>query len=405
MSINRKDILESYSAVTVDGFDFIITGRALASGIYTGWPVLRNPLFTSISAMDSALGNIGVAFGLAIGLSLTLQFLSLNKMFKHFKLSESVSASLLVIFFMNNIHFIDIYILSDSLSLSLMLFGITLIILKENQKKELIGSLIIVASSLGQFYTLFGLLFLLTPVKMKLKDVINKIRHRNFIITFFFLIISLVARKFWTTEIDHYSAPDQFGLLNLNLNMFNFYLNAWVSIFAPFIITLIYLISMEFSTIKKFISINFIKSGFYISFLVSIFLFFYQWKESRFSYLLFTLIIVNVILGIGKNQNVPRVRDALLLIALLTIVFNTLWTPKDNWQPRVGESRFLRPWVTERYWERVPFTYYVEIRNKSCLNPSGSIENSKAKDSLEEDLLRLPDPVRVTARFGIENCL
>ena len=43
MSINRKDILESYSAVTVDGFDFIITGRALASGIYTDWPVLRNP--------------------------------------------------------------------------------------------------------------------------------------------------------------------------------------------------------------------------------------------------------------------------------------------------------------------------------------------------------------------------
>jgi hypothetical protein len=405
VSINRKDILESYSAVTVDGFDFIITGRALASGIYTEWPVLRNPLFTLISAIDSVLGNIGIAFGLVIGISLTLQFLSLNKMFNYFRFSESVSASLLVIFFMNNIHFIDIYVLSDSISLSLMLYGITLIVLNENQKKELNGSLIIVASSLGQFYTLFGLLFLLTPVKMNLKSVINKIRQRNTIITFFFLIISLVVRKFWTSEIGHNSSPDQFGLLKLNLNMFNFYFNAWAVIFVPFIIVLIYLVLMEFSTLKKFISVNFIKSGFYISLVVSVFLFFYQWKESRFSYLLFILIVVNVILVIGKNQKMPRLRDALPLIALLTIVFNTLWTPSDNWQPRIGESSFLRPWVTERYWERVPFTYYVEIRNKSCLKSIGSIDNSKAKESLEEDLLSLPDPVRVTARFGIENCL
>jgi hypothetical protein len=56
-----------------------------------------------------------------------------------------------------------------------------------------------------------------------------------------------VVRKFWTSEIGHNSSPDQFGLLKLNLNMFNFYFNAWAVIFVPFIIVLIYLVLMEFS--------------------------------------------------------------------------------------------------------------------------------------------------------------
>ena len=40
LSLNQKDLLESYSAITVDGFDFIITGRALMGGIISDWPVL-----------------------------------------------------------------------------------------------------------------------------------------------------------------------------------------------------------------------------------------------------------------------------------------------------------------------------------------------------------------------------
>jgi hypothetical protein len=161
LSLNQKDLLESYSAITVDGFDFIITGRALMGGIISDWPVLRNPLFTSISALDSFFGNFGVAFSITIGISLLLQFISLSKLCNYFKLNEITSASIFLVFFMNNIHFIDVYILSDSISLSLMLFGITLIIVKKSNKSELLGSLLIVFSSLGQFYTLFGLLFLL----------------------------------------------------------------------------------------------------------------------------------------------------------------------------------------------------------------------------------------------------
>lgn len=405
LSLNQKDLLESYSAITVDGFDFIITGRALMEGIISGWPVLRNPLFTGISALDSLFGNFGVAFSITIGIALLLQFISLNKICNYFKFNEITSASIMVIFFMNNIHFIDVYVLSDSISLSLMLFGITLIVIKKKPSSELLGSLLIVFSSLGQFYTLFGLLFLFIPNHIKINDIFFRLKQKNFIITALAILISIMIRKIWSLQIGHESVPANFSLLKLNINMFNFYLNTWVVIFIPLIISILYFLFINPIMVVKSIKQNIMKSGLYISFIVGIFIFFYQWNESRFSYLLFILVTINMIIFFGKRMLVKHKNHLLVLTAILTIFFNIFWSPKDNWQPRVGESKFLRPWVTERYWERVPFAYYVDIRDKHCLSNENSATIVQVNDLLELDLMELPAPVRDTARFGIENCL
>ena len=405
LSLNQKDLLESYSAITVDGFDFIITGRALMEGIISGWPVLRNPLFTGISALDSLFGNFGVAFSITIGIALLLQFISLNKICNYFKFNEITSASIMVIFFMNNIHFIDVYVLSDSISLSLMLFGITLIVIKKKPSSELLGSLLIVFSSLGQFYTLFGLLFLFIPNHIKINDIFFRLKQKNFIITALAILISIMIRKIWSLQIGHESVPANFSLLKLNINMFNFYLNTWVVIFIPFIISILYFLFINPIMVVKSIKQNIMKSGLYISFIVGIFIFFYQWNESRFSYLLFILVTINMIIFFGTRMSVKHKNHFVALTAILTIFFNIFWSPKDNWQPRVGESKFLRPWATERYWERVPFAYYVEIRDKNCLSSENSATIAQVNDLLELDLMELPGPIRDTARFGIENCL
>lgn len=405
LSLNQKDLLESYSAITVDGFDFIITGRALMEGIITDWPVLRNPLFTSISSLDRLFGNFGVAFSITIGISLLLQFISLNKICNHFKLNEKISASIFLIFFVNNIHFIDVYILSDSISLSLMLFGITLIVIKKNLSSELLGSLLIVFSSLGQFYTLFGLLFLFIPNQIKINDIFFRLRQKNIIITALAIIISFIIRKIWSLQIEHESVPANFSLLKFNIDMFNFYVNTWVVIFIPFIISILYFLFINPIAIVKSIKQNFINSGLYISIIVGFFIFFYQWSESRFSYLLFILVTLNVIIALGKGAFSKHKNHLLILTAVLTIFFNIFWSPKDNWQPRVGESKFLRPWATERYWERVPFAYYVEIRDKHCPSNEALATTEQVNDLLELDLMELPGPIRDTARFGIENCL
>jgi hypothetical protein len=187
--------------------------------------------------------------------------------------------------------------------------------------------------------------------------------------------------------------------------MFNFYVNTWVVIFIPFIISILYFLFINPIAIVKSIKQNFINSGLYISIIVGFFIFFYQWSESRFSYLLFILVTLNVIIALGKGAFSKHKNHLLILTAVLTIFFNIFWSPKDNWQPRVGESKFLRPWATERYWERVPFAYYVEIRDKHCLSNEALATTVQVNDLLELDLMELPGPIRDTARFGIENCL
>ena len=243
------------------------------------------------------------------------------------------------------------------------------------------------------------------PNHIKIRDIFFRLKQKNSIITILAILISFIVRKIWSLQIGHESVPANFSLLKFNINMFNFYVNTWVVFFIPFIISLLYYSFINPVAIVKSIKQNFIESGLYISIIVGTFIFFYQWNESRFSYLLFIFVMINIIVFFGKELLSNHKNHLLILTAILTIFVNTIWAPKDNWQPRVGESKFLRPWVTERYWERVPFAYYVEIRDKYCLSKDNSATIEQMNERFESDLMELPGPIRDTARFGIANCL
>jgi hypothetical protein len=63
MNFQGIDILASYSAIMVDGFEFIITGRAFAMVILENYPILRNPPYVLLAALDSVLGKSGFISG------------------------------------------------------------------------------------------------------------------------------------------------------------------------------------------------------------------------------------------------------------------------------------------------------------------------------------------------------
>ena len=409
LSLDGKDILGSYSAITVDGFDFILTGRAIASGVIVELPVLRNPLFTLISAIDYLIGGIGIAFAFTIGLSLILQYVAISKLIKFYGLSKSISTSILVIFFFNPIHFLDLYILSDSISLSIMMFGIATMIMKKSNTSEILGVFLIIISALGQFYTLFGLLFLFVNNRIQGMTLINYmkqfLKNKNIYLTAILLAFYLLIRKSWTTLIDHKSVPSNFSLLEISFKMFDFYLNTWIVLFIPFIIVILGITFNQNQKLVYFIKTKFFDSGFIISLFLGILLFFYQWKESRFSYLLVIFIIINLILFFHNLKITRSIEIYVIFIAILTLVFSVLWSPKDNWQPRVGETRFFRPWITERYWERVPFSYYVELRDQHCTDRNFSSISGKLPEVSDEFVKEMPTPVRDMSKFGIRNCL
>jgi hypothetical protein len=290
-----------------------------------------------------------------------------------------------------------------------MMIGIATLIIKKNNTSEITGVLLIITSALGQFYTLFGLLFLLVNNRIKGMTLLNSakqfLKNKNMYLTAILLAFYLLIRKSWTTLIDHQSVPSNFSLLEVSLKMFDFYLNTWIVLFIPFIIVILGVTFTQNQTLVYFIKTKFFDSGFIISFFLAILLFFYQWKESRFSYLLVIFIVINLILFFNNVKITRSIEFYVIFIAILTLVFSVLWSPKDNWQPRVGETRFFRPWITERYWEKVPFSYYVELRDQYCTGLNLSSISEILPEVSDEFVKEMPTPVRDMSKFGIRNCL
>lgn len=408
ISFGQKDLISAYSAITVDGFDFIIVGRALAQGFEGEVVSLRNPAFTLISYLDAITGKIGFIFGATISLSLLLQIYSLIKIMKFFKLNLLLQNLILLSFFLHWIHFINLYILSDLFSLSIMLLGIYFLLTGINENsltlKEFIGSTLISISALGQFYTLFGFGILL--LKILNNNIQRFIRLKILSIVAINILILIMIRLLWNYTVPHKSVPLNFELLKINLNMINFYLNTWTVMFLPIIVSIILIIIPKFKVNFKDrvynVNKEFIFLFSYVAVIAAITLF-YQWAESRFSYLLFIFTFILIIYIVKSNEKIWI--DFLYSCTILTIIFSVLWSPINKWQPRVGESVFFRPWIVERYWEAIPFKYYVELRESYC-NITNVIEKEKRWEEINNsDILRLVEPVRETALFGIKNCL
>lgn len=405
ISLGREDLISAYSAITVDGFDFIIVGRALAEGFIGEIISLRNPAYTLISYLDAITGKVGLIFGATISLSLILQIFSLIKIMKFFRLQIVMQNLILLSFFIHWIHFINLYILSDLFSLSIMLLGFYFLVTGLNAinftRKEFIGILLISVSALGQFYTLLSLGVLILKIT---NFSINKvIRFKILSIVCFNIFIIVAVRSYWNFLIPHKSVPLNLELIKFNFNMFNFYLNTWFVMFMPLVIPVIIFVMPR---IKKDFLYNLSKESLFFKsnvLVIALITFFYQWAESRFSYLLFIFTFVLVIYTVRNNEKIWK--DFLYLCTVLTILFSVFWSPTNKWQPRVGETVFFRPWIVERYWETVPFKYYVELRESYC-GISGASEKEKRWEQINNsDILRLVVPVRETALFGIRNCL
>ena len=409
MNFQGIDILASYSGITIDGFEFIITGRAFAMGILENYPILRNPPYVLLAALDSVLGKSGFVFGSVVFISIMIQLYSIMGLMNLFKLSYYLRSAILIVFFFNFINFINLYILSDLMVISILMFGITLIFADligyKVGLKTYSGVTLIFLSSIGQFYALLSLIILLPFY-------VSKVSKRRIIYLSLYsaslFIFTLIVKYLWNRFISHKKVPVQWENLDFTFNMFNFYINTWFYIFMPILVAVIVYLK------------NVLNKGNYIftpnsKILTQVFallivatasvIFLYQFYESRYTYVLFVFVIYFLIILVSLLQKEDFIVSFMNVTASLTLIFGVLWSPSNKWEPRIGESTFLRPWLVERYWERVPFSQYVELREKYCvgLDRSKSDEETIVIDS--KDLLTLVEPVRDMAEFGLKNCL
>ena len=409
MNFQGNDILESYSAITVDGFEFIITGRAFAMGILENYPILRNPPYVLLAALDSVLGKSGFVFGCAVFFSIMVQLYSITSFMKLLKLNYYLRGAILVVFFFNFINFINLYILSDLIVISIMMLGIRLVfgdlISSKNGFKTYSGVFLIFLSSLGQFYGLLSIIILLPFYVSKV------FKTRTIYLSIYsalLFIFTLIVKYFWNRFISHKKVPVQWENLDFTFNMFNFYINTWFYIFIPILVAVIVHLKNVFNKGNYIFTPNSkILTQVFALLIVATasVIFLYQFYESRYTYILFVFVIYFLIIYVSLIQKEDFTFSFVNVIASLTLIFGVLWSPSNKWEPRIGESTFLRPWLVERYWERVPFSQYVELREKYCGAPERDKNDEEDIVIESKDLLTLVEPVRDMAEFGLKNCL
>ena len=409
MNFHGIDILASYSAITIDGFEFIITGRAFAMGILENYPILRNPPYVLLAALDSVLGKSGFGFGSVVFISIMIQLYSIMGLMKILKLSYHLRSTILVVFFFNFINFINLYILSDLMVISILMLGITQIfanlIGSKIGFKTYSGVTLIFLSSIGQFYALLSLIILLPFYVSKVFK--KRIIYLSLYSASLF-ICTLIVKYFWNRLISHKKVPVQWENLDFTFNMFNYYINTWLYVFTPLLVAVVAHFKNVFNKGNYIFTPNSKILTQVFALLIAVtasVIFLYQFYESRYTYVLFIFVIYFLIILVSQLQKKDFIVSFMNVTASLTLIFGVLWSPSNKWEPRIGESTFLRPWLVERYWERIPFSQYVELREKYCVGLDRSKSDIETIVIDSKDLLTLVEPVRAMAEFGLKNCL
>lgn len=406
LSLN-KDILEDYSLITQDGFQWILQGRALANFIFgEPWPQLRNPGYVLITALDSFLGSQGIAIAISVFLALLIQILVIYKI--SFVLNNSIffAGALVLAYILNPIQFIALHVLSDALSIAWMfivIYGAFLIFFLEKHIKFLyLASFGLVASQF-QLYTLFPILFIIIFLIIKIK--IAQKNNNYYKKALFYVTIGLIAgillRQLWYKFIDHASTPNQLSLIDFNLANFNFYVNTWGWLIAPLLfLYLIFYLFLKKIKIRKNLFSNFIIS---LTLVYSAAIFFYDWQESRFSYFLVGILFICFSIIVSGENRKPMLNTLGVASISIALIFGSVYTPENKWAPKIGESVLWRPWILHGFWGSPPYAEYVVARNKYCVE--NKFVSSSAEDVVKNEMPLITNSDPDIGIFAIKNCL
>jgi len=284
----------SYPFISDDGYDWIYEGIALSDLLQKGklepWPILRSPGFVLISTIDAWFrANGGVILGAQV-IGTFLALAALVWLAGIFRVSALPTLCGLVALYLSPLGQMRLYVLSDALASGLLALSVAAYCHYRYLRGGNVALVVVCLFSLGaalvQTYGLIPLLVLsafdLVRDWLRAKPLDLRLVIGVFLTTFMFVSMLWL----WTSLIPHLDRPNQFSLLKLSTAMSPFYLRTWVFAFGLFIPLL--LISMLQRMSHKLSAV--IKGGAAqsLGMLILAFMtitFFYQWEESRFTFI------------------------------------------------------------------------------------------------------------------------
>ncbi len=412
------DVFASSLKISADGFDSIIEGRALLSGVSDPWPVLRNINPVLLSALDSILGQTGIVFAAVNSLGLFLQGLALFLILGVARHSHKVSFFVILGYYLLPLHFLSLYVLSETIAVgTLMISAAFFVKYCDSPRMRFVaaGAGLSLISGLFQTYGLAPILVFAAVHTFRAIRFPQSLRSNLAVASLVIgsLAMFFVVRSAWLSLIPHDSVPAQAELLELSLDMASFYSNLWPFLLSPMLLTIFVAFSSARNRSPIMASKPLAKPS--IQFLLALGMglllstFFYQWPESRFSYTYIgVLTMLVVLLFAAKAETSPKEKMAksalpIRFFAASTILVFVFYAPDDPWKPKIGEFSAFGIWPLELT-HSPQYVWYTELREGLCI--PGTALKSTAEVSKVFGDKGIEDPyTRNTGIFALSNCL
>jgi hypothetical protein len=412
------DVLASSLKISPDGFDWIMEGRALLTGVSDTWPVLRNTNFVLLSALDSVLGQTGIVFAAANSLGLFLQGLAIFFTLGVARHGHKVSFFVILGYYLMPLHFLSLYVLAETIAVgTLMLSAAFFVKYFESSRLHFAfaGAALSLVSGLFQTYGLATILVFAAVHTLRAIRVPQSPRVNVYVASLVIgcLSVFFIARSAWLTLIPHDSVPSQAELLKLSLDMVVFYSNLWPFLLTPLLLTVFVTLSRpryrRSIMARKPLSRPSIQFALALGMGLLFLTFLYQWQESRFSYTYVgALTMLVVLLFAVEAEAIPREKNEksalpIRLFAASSIVVFSLYAPTDAWKPKIGEFSTFGIWPLSLA-HSPQYVWYLELREGSCA--AGAALKSRDEISTLFDEKGIEDPyTRIIGIFALSNCL
>jgi hypothetical protein len=350
------DFFNSYHYISDDGFDWITQGVAF-NQLITGqdgasWPVLRQPVFVMVAALDNVMGNYGFAFLIVQAAAVGGTAYLIGAFARRQNLATWSIVTVMLAWYFFIFGFYRLWVLSDTLAAAFMTASVVMVINRLDNlddgavpaalfKRFVPAVLVTVLAGLTQTYGLIP--FLVVCGIYTLGALLGR-RSVVAIATPVALVLAASAGVFggqalWVAVIPHDSVPTQFGMLQLSGAMSEFYFNVWLLVYAPLLPVVVLAGYRKFQTrtwpsLRELALISAVAAFAVLSFI-------YQWAESRMTFMYFPVVCLGIIAWCSRPDSIGQRRESWSLVAsaVATILIGLSVVPGDFWRPNISQAR------------------------------------------------------------------
>lgn len=333
----------TFPFLTADALDVVYEGIALAewwrTGVPTVLPVLRTPVFVTLSTLDALWSAHGLLLVAAQGLGYFLQLLALGLFARRLGTSPAAFGMCLLIFLLCPIGHFRAYLIPDNLAIGFALLGWWAV--GEYQRDGRWRTLMTAVglTSLGGLTQIYAIFPAGVALGYGVWSAWRSGRHPPLpVILAGLAVLGIVALagSAWRYGIPHVLQPVHWGLLGWNIEILHFNFGIWSLLWVPAGIGLALVVrrpadpeAFGLATVAAIV----------VACMVGL-LFFYGWTSSRFSlmpFAVFTVLLIALAPGRQPSSVLRPFLTRLGALAAVFFVFSTLLAPRNFHIPNVRD--------------------------------------------------------------------